>query len=466
MSTFTDLQPVIYALADREFPAQKTTTIHDLKDELSVAAIETFVGIRKPKSNDEKTKREKDAEASALATLDELAKRGFLTKAHAARLFLFTKNKPGLFVSFREAGSASLSLINQGYACKGHDILFKSIKQKDGVWTWKLSKDGEEILRKKGAVDGLSDLAGLIGCYDPKLDDPSNPGTDDQKKILYGIMAAASETASEPARRIPLADIDISAIKKARKDREAAENNAETKYTPPKAILSYYTGDYDMHDLRVLTGGREDYLTQSRIVQEMADAMAPERVQQNVSYKKNPRAVLRHGAQTNYASFTLSSEVEPKEVDAVVHKGKQFAISRLDRSAVAMFNHGVCYILESVQNLAKFYSENNLNNGRIPCYYYLQHLYEYYSQQHDKPGAPPAESEDHMIDRQAKLIARFVRTRASEEAELQSSISKCSKIINNKTFSAADVTMILDLINRAQAFLSYLQGRAILSPNS
>ncbi|WNG25022.1 hypothetical protein F0U62_14135 [Cystobacter fuscus] len=244
-------------------------------------------------------------------------------------------------ISFRVAGEHTLYRIAQGNPCKGHQIMTKSIKPSGNAYTYtNLTQQNYNLLR------------GLVGV----------PGA---RGELTNVWAFAPNNgfAKEP----------ISSVLK------------KTDFK------TYFTGDYDMHDLLKSSGG-----TLTRILAGTPDEAsaidafnaallncAPARKQSvEASLRDSPNsrlaqsqyALIRHGAQTSFFSYLLGpggEEVTVTNQDTSLQLENQ--VNNIDPNICMFDASGNAYILNGVANIYKYYAQNGLLD-QIPFYYFFKDL--------------------------------------------------------------------------------------------
>jgi hypothetical protein len=278
------------------------------------------------------------------ATDEDIKDGGFVREKDAAALRICCK-RHNFHASFRAAGCDTLSRIDQGNPCKGHTILDKSIKQKDGKWTYKKPDCAE-----------LDAYRGLVGYKDKES----------KTDVLAGLWILSEGV---PCKKLI---------------NEIRENDIQTAYT----------GDYDMHDLfykgnRIVADTVDEY---SKII-ELNNAMArkekegQEEDYRTIAPKQKPQAneyaLIRHGAQTMYFDFLVSEEgkheldINPTSFLIPFEE----SVVKIDESIVMFDNKGAAYILNGVAEIHSYYKQNNLS---IPFFYYFNDLRNKYESESDK----------------------------------------------------------------------------------
>lgn len=257
--------------------------------------------------------------------------KGFLLEEHAKSIREACKNY-NLQVSFRGAGTDTLNCIKKGNPCKGHTILDKSIKEKEGNWTYSCLKNG--ILEK---------YKGLVG-YSKTF------------PILAGIWK-------------------LSNGKPIKTDLESAEKVDKTLF---------FTGDYDMHDLlkegkRVLSNTPEEASTIHNllVIMDKGGLHIKEKEKFEGRWFNSPYAWIRHGAQTSYISYLLSgynsTELKERlnyEIDKLPLQGK---VTTIDDNIVMFDQQEKAYLLDSRDKIYQYYKDKNLLE-QIPFYFFFDDL--------------------------------------------------------------------------------------------
>lgn len=243
--------------------------------------------------------------------------------------------KNNLKVSFRSAGSDTIVRINSNNPCKGHTILDKSIKKKDGLWTY------------VGTPDTLERLKGLVGFGDTN-------------KTLKGVWSLVGGM----EKKIDLGNLNQS------------------------NIASSFTGDYDMHDLiknnnRILATTPDEH----SIIEFLNNAMLlkdPTR-KENVDRTKgvgrnyeSPYALIRHGAQTSFMSFLLTNDgkkdmLKALQADNLAKLPYEDQVMNID-SNIVMFDENMhAFHLDSISKVYWYYINNKLEK-QIPFYFFVKDL--------------------------------------------------------------------------------------------
>ncbi|MCX4029565.1 hypothetical protein H0A36_03905 [Endozoicomonas sp. SM1973] len=205
----------------------------------------------------------------------EIYEKGFLLENHATSVREACE-KYNLQVSFRAAGMDTLERISKGNPCKGHTIMDKSIKKKNGLWTY--SADEKLLNRYKGLVGYPEKNTAVNG---PKLG---------------GIW----KLNSKGQEQIPVGDLN--------------------KYEETQ----FFTGDYDMHDLlkenkRILAGTPDESSTINSLLVKMNEG-SKTKIKDTEAVRgrwfNSQYAWIRHGAQTSFISYLLdqNSIEEMKEI--------------------------------------------------------------------------------------------------------------------------------------------------------
>lgn len=263
---------------------------------------------------------------------DTAVERAFYVRAQDAVAIRAACKRNSLSVSFRQAGQHTLTRIESGNPCKGHEILDKSIKEKDGGYTYAIKADLFERLKGLVGVPAGTKLAGVWIVED-----------------------------GEPVQR-PIEDF--------------------TDEDLPKGI----TGDYDMHDLlkdgdRILAGTSDEESAIQALNAAMlkADGERAKKVKaENSSRMRNSNyALIRHGAQTSYISYLLgagSGELTSGKVKP--QKGMipdQDKIANISSDICIFDSDGKAHILKSVGSIYQYYKAQDLLN-QVPFYYFFNDL--------------------------------------------------------------------------------------------
>lgn len=290
---------------------------------------------------------------------EEIEEKHFLLAIHAAAVRCVCESH-NYSISFRNAGQNTLERIRQGHPCKGHLILDKSIKQKGTEWTYR--------------YDDISRFAGLIGYKDESNDEPNdepnvepNDKPNDKLSGLWKLDETTGKAIQQPI-----------------------ENYNEDK--------TYYTGDYDMHDLLKFNGERY-----CRIVADTPDEHSAidyfnlemtrnegetdrKKIVHDYSQRTTQSAysLIRHGAQTSYMCFlhgiTGSKELK-KHIKEVQNENNDKTPSLLYFNNIIQIDPNICifdkagnaYILNSLPAIYQYYKDNNLLD-MIPFYYFFAEL--------------------------------------------------------------------------------------------
>lgn len=270
-------------------------------------------------------------------TCKEVYAQEFLIEDHAKKVENFCK-KNNILVSFRKAGKSTLDRIEEGCPCKGHDILDKTIKEKNGMRTYKISdKDFNEYV-------------GLVGH-------PDSQGN------LVQIWALDSEN---KATLLNLGDINGN-------------------------IKQCFTGDYDMEDLfrakpgdkvysRILPGTDENSIIDQ--LNQIMFQVYPNRpkVPATTRSREWPYSFIRHGAQTSYISYLLSNDgkdelrkimnyYKKSDTESLPMQGKVVCID----SPICMFDNQGIFILDNLDKVYSYYSQRSMLD-HIPYYYFIDDL--------------------------------------------------------------------------------------------
>lgn len=275
---------------------------------------------------------------------EDLEKNGFLLKEHADAISESAK-KHSLIVVFRQTGIDSLQRIKNGNPCKGHALLNKTVKIKNGKKTYICKND---VFEK---------VIGLVGYGHGK----------DDELILEGLYAYENN-------KIVRKKID-----------EVSLNNSEE-------MKKFFTGDYDMEDLFTTYNG----ITQRALAATPEEKSAINYMNNSIDRlgkRKNDEiseedttlceySVIRHGAQSTHISLLLS-ESGNKELACIIDKAveaKKTLMQYLEGKTVfvdcplcAVDKNGEWYILNNMNEIVSFY-ENNKLIQYIPFYYFLKDL--------------------------------------------------------------------------------------------
>lgn len=319
----------------------------------------------------------------------------FMRKQDTEALCAVCKEK-NIFVSFRDAGEDTLLRIAQGHPCKGHKIMDKSIKISGGEWTYQVSANPA-----LGATDAAvyEQLRGFVGHpYIPRKADGSvdQEATDRKPRAIYNSDGKVD-------RLIYYLDgvyvLPAGADPKRPSDCEYAVFDART--VAPDQLRRAYTGDYDMHDL--IVGGTRplaDTPEEHSAIDTLNKALFKKDAvrQKAADYDKlikdptrrtynSPYALIRHGAQTSFFDFLLSSEGDPeltrKLQENLARIGQVDYVSMLPfgntivriAEKIAMFdNKGKIYLLEGVGQIYTFYEKKGLLD-QIPFYNFFDVLH-------------------------------------------------------------------------------------------
>ncbi len=273
---------------------------------------------------------------------EDLEKNGFLLKKHADAISESAK-KHSLIVVFRQTGIDSLQRIKNGNPCKGHALLNKTVKIKNGEKTYICDED---VFKK---------VKGLVGY-----------GKND-KLILEGLYAYENNKIVR------------------KKIGEVSLNNSEE-------MKKFFTGDYDMEDLFTTYNG----ITQRALAATPEEKSAINYMNNSIDRlgkRKNDEiseedttlceySVIRHGAQSTHISLLLS-ESGNKELACIIDKAveaKKTLMQYLEGKTVfvdcplcAVDKNGEWYILNNMNEIVSFY-ENNKLIQYIPFYYFLKDL--------------------------------------------------------------------------------------------
>lgn len=278
---------------------------------------------------------------------EDLEKNGFLLKEHADAISE-SANNHSLIVVFRQTGIDSLQRIKNGNPCKGHALLNKTVKIKNGEKTYICDED---VFKK---------VKGLVGYGHGE----------NGKLILDGLYAYENNNIVQ------------------KKIDEVSLNNSEE-------MKKFFTGDYDMEDLFTTFNG----ITQRALAATPEEKSAINYMNNSIDRlgkRKNNEiseedttlceySVIRHGAQSTHISLLLS-ESGNKELACIIDKAveaKETLIQYLEGKTVfvdcplcAVDKKGEWYILNNMNEIVSFY-ENNKLIQYIPFYYFLKDLKKY-----------------------------------------------------------------------------------------
>lgn len=334
-------------------------------------------------------------EAKSISDPAVLEREHFMRKQDAEALCAVCKENK-FFVSFRDAGEDTLLRIAQGHPCKGHKIMDKSIKISGGDWTYQVSANPA-----LGATDAAiyEQLRGFVGHpYIPRNADGSvdQEATDRKPRAIYSSDGKVD-------RLIYYLDgvyvLPAGADPKRPSDCEYAVFDART--VAPDQLRRAYTGDYDMHDL-IVKGTRplantplehsaidmlnKALLKKDAVRQKAADYDKLIKDSKRRTYN-SPYALIRHGAQTSFFDFLLSSEGDPeltkKLQENLARIGQADYVSMLPfgnsvvriADKIAMFDDkGKIYLLEGVGQIYTFYEKKGLLD-QIPFYNFFDVLH-------------------------------------------------------------------------------------------
>lgn len=277
-------------------------------------------------------------------TTQEIEQNGFLLKEHADAISESAKYH-SLIVVFRQTGIDSLQRIKNGNPCKGHALLNKTVKIKNGEKTYICDED---VFKK---------VKGLVGYGHGE----------NGKLILDGLYAYENNNIVQ------------------KKIDEVSLNNSEE-------MKKFFTGDYDMEDLFTTFNG----ITQRALAATPEEKSAINYMNNSIDRlgkRKNNEiseedttlceySVIRHGAQSTHISLLLS-ESGNKELACIINKAdeaKETLIQYLEGKTVfvdcplcAVDKKGEWYILNNMNEIVSFYWSNNILQY-IPFYYFLKDL--------------------------------------------------------------------------------------------
>jgi hypothetical protein len=312
------------------------------------------------------------SEELIMASDQDIENAHFLLENHAGAVRKVCK-RHSYSISFRNAGEYTLRRIQDGHPCKGHHILDKSIKKSDAGWTYSPVTADMEPVTDTASVDRiLSPLAGLIGY---KVGEGN---------ALGGLWKFNGST----AQRIPY-DVGM---------------------TEDETFHTFYTGDYDMHDLlfyrddkycRIVADTPDEHSAidyfNSKMVQKGGDTQREKTVLDCI-IKNGQRSttsdysLIRHGAQTSYMCYlhgiTGSRELKefiernvtkpPKKYEKIPNIPKMLFfnnIIKIDPNICMFDKDGNAYILNTLPKIYQYYRKYKLLN-MIPFYYFFDDLNE------------------------------------------------------------------------------------------
>lgn len=288
----------------------------------------------------------------------QIANAGFLREQDAEAIRVSCRGGTGgsggkFSISFRTAGLHTLTRIADGNPCKGHTILDKSIKKKDGACTYSGVTDTE-----------FEAMKGLVGYPQPLA-----PG------------------AARPTVAVPLAG--LWAISGANGQQQKARAAA---YPAPTGgnFKAYFTGDYDMHDLLKVTNGtlarilatvdEESAIEQFNNAILNADATRKTAVDASLAnitpkprLRESQYALIRHGAQTSFMGYLLGpGGTEITATPGIPHP-LQNAVVEIDPNICIFDTNGDAYILNGIPSIYAYYKAKNMLD-QIPFYYFFRDL--------------------------------------------------------------------------------------------
>ncbi|MGU8077165.1 dermonecrotic toxin domain-containing protein [Burkholderia pyrrocinia] len=247
---------------------------------------------------------------------------GFVTKKHL--IAITEASKKGHFaVGFRDTGKEALMWLDKGAATKPHTILEKTLK----------AERVPENLRQGVADSGLQ---GLAAHWE-----------DGRPVGVFVTRAAAKEWRkhSDPQVRRDNQGNFYVPVNFA----EPQDRNLVSLKSQPDWEKTVITGDYDTHDMVMITGAGGPHTVVSESSEESfirgaintaVSAVDPDRAGQE-------HRVVQHGPQVNYPAFAMSKEgLRDKLVPAVAHPSLP----------VAMVDHrGIWKIIQTLDELTSFY---------------------------------------------------------------------------------------------------------------
>lgn len=273
-------------------------------------------------------------ETAFIPVSDEEIERNYFLRRQDAEALKKCAAKHRFIVSFRKAGKHTLSRIAEGNPCKGHDILNKSIKEKNTAYTYNITR--EEFDKFKG----------LIGYSDEDSTD------------LKGLWKCANNT----PRRVQLGEVNTAAN-----------------------VVDFFTGDYDMHDLiknnsRILAATIDeksaiDQLNNSMLGNDLSrknkvnHLIDPDQRTYASSY-----ALIRHGAQTSFISYLLSDEGKGElKIPDTARLPLEGAVTTIDPDMVVFLPNGEAHILKNISEVYHFYKKFDLLK-QVPFYHFFDDL--------------------------------------------------------------------------------------------
>ncbi|WP_395593402.1 RHS repeat-associated core domain-containing protein [Pseudomonas sp. B26140] len=226
-------------------------------------------------------------------------------------------------VSVRESGSHTIKALGEGAAAKGHNILEKTIKPASLK-----SAYGEraEALLEQAERSGL---VGRVGQWN--------------RAGVRGIYARNSISEEDVSYRVNL--------------QNPVEHELVDAWIKFK-VVTPYTGDYDMHDIIQVKGGKgilpgSGSVEEAQVMDSLNHAIAeldPVRPFDNTSMN-----MIRHGPQVNFVAHMWRHEFDKVKRD----NGYLGAVARPGPFPIAMVNQGQWTIIESSSELFDFYRSVN-----------------------------------------------------------------------------------------------------------
>jgi insecticidal toxin complex protein TccC len=247
------------------------------------------------------------------------------TYVHPLHMPAFEKvsKEHNIAVSIRESGSYTIKALGEGAAAKGHNILEKTIKPASLKAAY---GDGAEAMLAQAENSGL---VGRVGQW----------GRDG----VRGLYARNS-----------ISDEDVSYSVNLQRPIEHELLDAWVRFK----VVTPYTGDYDMHDIIQIRGGRGTVpgaggSEEAHVMDSINHAIAeldPARPFHNTSMN-----MIRHGPQVNFVSHMWRHELDKVKQD----NGYLEAVARPGPFPIAMVYQGQWSIIESSRELFDFYKSAN-----------------------------------------------------------------------------------------------------------
>lgn len=291
----------------------------------------------------------------------------YVTEYHIKAIKEFVDAK-GIYISFRKAGKDTIERINQRFACKGHSVLEKSIKEK----TLKtpglelpdfLSKNEEDDAAVKLQKDqDLQLLYGFIGHWE-KIGAPLQNHIRLKGVYLSELGLKALQDGNPFFHGVVVADTNPNCVLITRQLMDIIKANKDD-------LHSYFlTGDYDIHDIlyakipvehgsRIVSNKKniesnksdEDILLEAlniALENNHSRLLQPD----PTGNKDNEMNCIRHGAQINYPIHMAEEEMGNPCVRAVV-------VGDYDVMMFAPNENPV--ILDTPQKFMKWYADHDI----------------------------------------------------------------------------------------------------------